>query len=294
MIPHYVCSKARLTKVTNGIWFQKWSTSKKGGKQSIYSNDIGGTDYLNVYIIRIPGLCADLSVDPRHDAPGYIAFIRFEKSDNTQISAEQRKFEWYRANVLLPLIELCCVKYYGWVAGTDIPNDLTACCWCDGANIHLNAITSKRLKYVDKTNKIVTCKHSISRTAVEQACSISPIFRLIKAMSKSITTESTPSMGLKLIVQNIFKDLRRDNKLLLSPTKEGGLNNFHSSYPTIITKATITYDIKSGFIYNGMADNASYTTPDMMAILNTCKTKKSYNQQSKQWNRILKSYTRIK
>ena len=101
-------------------------------------------------------------------------------------------------------------------------------------------------------------------------------------------------MGLKLIIQNVFKDLRRDNKLLLNPTKEGALNNFLSSFPTIITKVTTTSAIKSGFIYNGMVDDVSYTTPDMMVILNMCKTKKSYNQQNKQWNRILIYYTRIK
>ena len=115
-------------------WYlvQKKSTSKQGGKQSIYSNNIGGTDHFNslcvrlnvtinalgpmdtpsisvtgisseelplhvcplvVYIIRIPGLCDGLSVCPIHDAPGYIALVRCEKSYKTQISAEQRSFE---------------------------------------------------------------------------------------------------------------------------------------------------------------------------------------------------------
>ena len=81
-----------------------------------------------VYIICIPGLCVGSSVDPRHDDPGYIAFVGCEKSFKTQISAEQRNFEWYKTNVLLPCIELCRVKYYGWVSVTYIPNDLNACC----------------------------------------------------------------------------------------------------------------------------------------------------------------------
>ena len=211
----------------------KKSISKQGGKQSIYSNDNGGTDHLNglrvkltvtinalglmaapfisvtrisreklpldvrpsgVYIIRIPGLCSGLSVDPRHDASGYITFVRCEKNVKTQISAEQRSFEWYRTNVLFPFIELSRVKYYGWVTGTYIPNDLTTCYWCDGANVQFNTIKSKRLKDVDKTKKVVTCKHSRSRTAVEQACDTSPIFRSIKVISQNITTESAPYM----------------------------------------------------------------------------------------------------
>ena len=105
------------------------------------------------YVIRIPGLCAGSSVDPIHDAPGYITFVRYEKSDKTQISAEQRNIEWYRTNILLPFIELCHVKYYGWVTGTYIPNDLAAYYWCDGANAQLNTITSKRLTYIDTSKK---------------------------------------------------------------------------------------------------------------------------------------------
>ena len=103
---------------------------------------------------------------------------------------------------------------------------------------------------------------------------MSPILRLINAISKNMTTENTPFMGLTLIVQNVFKDLKRDNKLMLSPTKEDALNNSLSSYPTIITKDISMSSIKSGFIYNNMMDDHTYTTPEMMAILNTCKTKK--------------------
>ena len=138
-------------------------TDKQSGKQSVYSNDIGGTDHLNgfrvrltvaintlglmsaplisttgvsreellldgyssgAYIIHILGLCAGLSVDPRHDTPGYIVFVRCEKSDKTQISAEQRNFQWYRSNIILPFIEMCHVKYYDWTFGTS-QNTLT-------------------------------------------------------------------------------------------------------------------------------------------------------------------------
>ena len=125
---------------------------KQSGKQSVYSNNIGGPDQLNslcvrlnvtvnslglmaapfiivtgisreklplykcllsVYIICIPGFCAGSSVGPGYIAPGYVAFVRGEKSSNTQTSSKQRNFEWYRTNILLPFIEICCTKYYG-------------------------------------------------------------------------------------------------------------------------------------------------------------------------------------
>ena len=61
---------------------------------------------------------------------------------------------------------------------------------------------------------------------------------------------------------------------MLSPTKEGGINDFLSSYPTIIAKSISTSAIKSGLIYNDMMDDHTYTTPNMVEILNTCKIKK--------------------
>ena len=128
---------------------KKDNTGKQCSKHATYSNDIGGTDNLNgvrvkitvtinaldiiaapsisvtvisreelpldmcpsgLYIIRIPSLCAGSSVDPRHDAPGYISFVSCEKSNNTQTTSEQRNFEWYKTNILLPFINLCRVK----------------------------------------------------------------------------------------------------------------------------------------------------------------------------------------
>ena len=66
------------------------------------------------------------------------------------------------------------------------------------------------------------------------------MFRSIKTISKNVKIENILFMGLKLIVQKIFKNLNRDNKLMLSPTKEGVLDNFLSLYSTIITKTTTT------------------------------------------------------
>ena len=88
-----------------------------------------------------------------------------------------------------------------------------------------------------------------------------------------MTTENAPFMGLKLIVHKVCKDLKHDNELMLSLKKESALNNFLSSYPTIIIKGTTTSAIKNSSIYNSMVDDGSYTNPDMMDILNTCKNK---------------------
>ena len=105
------------------------------------------------------------------------------------------------------------------------------------------------------------CKNYRSRTTVDQACDTRPISRSIKAISKKNTTENALFMGLKLTIQNLFKDLKLDNKIILSPTKEGALNNFLPSYPSIITNATTTSAIKSGFVYNDIVNDKATQPP---------------------------------
>ena len=41
----------------------------------------------------------------RNAAVGYVAFIRTEKGEVSGKTSEQRNFEWYRENVLLPFIK---------------------------------------------------------------------------------------------------------------------------------------------------------------------------------------------
>ena len=175
----------------------------------MYGNDKGGTDHLNglrvritftmnatgmlaatfitvtgladrelpkktclsgVFHLKIPGLCAGAAQDLRHDAVGYLAMYRRERCTVSGTTAEQRNFSYYRKCILLPFISLVRERLYGWKPGTPIPDALTAVCWNDGANVQLNSIVSEEQQIHDAKMKIITNKHSASRTAVEQPC----------------------------------------------------------------------------------------------------------------------------
>ena len=73
---------------------------------------------------------------------------------------------------------------------------------------------------MDSISKIVTCKHSRSRTAVEQACDVCPMFRSIKAISRITTAEIKPNHGLKALVHNAIKTLSADKIFQLSSVKK--------------------------------------------------------------------------
>lgn len=51
-----------------------------------------------------------------------------------------------------------------------IPDELSAVCWCDGANTQLVAITNEEKQKEGAANKMYTRNHSAERTSVEQAC----------------------------------------------------------------------------------------------------------------------------
>ena len=282
-------------------------------KQSYFSNDTGGTDNKNglrvrltftlngvgmmaapfitvtgitekelprntcpsgVYILSIPGLCSGGNTDVRNDAVGHVAFVRSERGAVSGKTSEQRNFEWYRENVLLPFIKNIRRVLYQHDINTPIPDELSAVAWCDGALTQLASITNESQQIDDAANKISTCKHSAARTAVEQAADCCPIFRSIKKISKSITREDVPHLGLQRIVENEFRRLENKGILKLASKKLGSLIDFISCYPTILSKAAPHNAATARFIDNGMIDAKSYSYPDIDSLVKTCKTTK--------------------
>ena len=69
---------------------------------------------------------------------------------------------------------------------TEIPDFLTAVSWMDGANGQIKKITSVESLREDEKQKIKTCKHSASRTAVEQAADCGPMFKLMKRLVREM------------------------------------------------------------------------------------------------------------
>ena len=127
-----------------------------------------------VCIISIPGLFAGGNMDVRNDAMEYVAFVRPEKGEVSGKTSEQRNFEWYIENVLLPFVNNIRRVLYQHDKNSPIPDELSAVAWCDGANTQLAAITNKSQQKEDAANKISTCEHSAAITAVEQGCRLLP------------------------------------------------------------------------------------------------------------------------
>mmetsp|Transcript_22410 Transcript_22410/g.25830 ORF Transcript_22410/g.25830 Transcript_22410/m.25830 type:complete len:192 (-) Transcript_22410:151-726(-) len=74
----------------------------------------------------IPSLCVGSSQDLRHNAVGYVSFLRGNTTHPEGKTTDQINFEYYREAVLIPFITTIREKLFGHSPGTDIPIELTA------------------------------------------------------------------------------------------------------------------------------------------------------------------------
>ena len=63
--------------------------------------------------IEVPGLCVGAGQDLRHEAIGYVAFIRANSNSASGKTTDIRNFEFYRDEVLIPFVSLIREKVYG-------------------------------------------------------------------------------------------------------------------------------------------------------------------------------------
>ena len=141
-----------------------------------------------------------------------------------------------------------------WLHRITSPFNGTCCSWCGGDQSQLKTITNGINQSTNAINKIVSCKHSVSRTSVEQACDTCPVFCSFKSISKSVTNATLPAFGLKSSLGCEFSKLKAEGKLNLKSLKESALLDFLSFYPSIISKAVPTGAVLCEFIDNGMID----------------------------------------
>ena len=111
-----------------------------------------------------------------------------ERNSATQKTSEELNFEYYRKKILVPFVIKMRELLYDFKSTTNVPADYTAVCWNDGANTQLAAVVNELQQTIDEELKIITNKHSASRTAVEQACDMASCFRSINTHLKTHTT----------------------------------------------------------------------------------------------------------
>lgn len=142
----------------------------------------------DIITIEVLSLTAGSHQNVYCSGSGFITFVRGNytidngtQSDNHEIdeslddtteklSKESQIAEIYHRIVYYPFIRNIRISKYGHSGNDeDISDHLQAVSWMDGCNAQLKLITSEANHEKERSLKITCCKHSASRTAMEQA-----------------------------------------------------------------------------------------------------------------------------
>ena len=117
--------------------------------------------------------------------------------------------------------------------------------------------------------KIETCKHSAARTALEQACDVSPIFRDLKRLIHLLLDYDVNVKENKW-TRDLDTNIRE-----LGMQMDGSKIKLLIAVIIVLPKCMITAftsrNIRAGFLGNGMIDQMSGTVPDSLKCLETLR-----------------------
>ena len=152
----------------------------------------------DMLIFQVAGLCIGGSGVGANEQEGYIVF--------TRSGHDQKRFEFYQSNVLLPFINSLRKEYSNSDIsdGISIPDELTAAAWCDGDLPQMNAVVNNHNLFTEM--KVIANKQNAARTGVEQPADLAKVFVIFKQQNRSYTvTDIDPSWHpMKMRVTKAF------------------------------------------------------------------------------------------
>ena len=178
--------------------------------------------------IPVPGLTVGFMQDICSSGEGFISFVRGnnelnersvskDNRDDTnslqqdseantglpieRLSKEALQTEKYRRLVYHPFIckiRDICYDYNG--PDEECPKELTAVSWFDGCGSQLRPLVTESNMKKERQMKIICCKHSAARTAVEQAADTGAMFKTLKYLLRQIYT---PTAGNNSVYHNL-------------------------------------------------------------------------------------------
>ena len=192
------------------------------------------------------------------------------------ISKESRVAKIYREQVYYPFLKEIRIFDYDMDPDTkEIPSNLTAVSWMDGCHGQLKLTTTEKVLKVEKNLKIITCKHSPARTAVEQASDVGPMFLLMKGTMRKMPCETVSNTPLYTRINNKLSTLEdqsdpENQDIVILPThKKNAILEGLSKLPAAMATSYTSSNIKSAFRDNGQIDETNGCVPSLKNILGT-------------------------
>jgi hypothetical protein len=199
-----------------------------------------------------------------------------DSTKDSSLSKESRVAKIYRTNVYHPFIQRIRKNHYDMESdNNEIPDNLTAVSWMDGCHGQLKLITTEDILKKEKELKIVSCKHSAARTAVEQAADVGPMFKVVKSCVKKMHTSDSENSPIFFRISTLLNDLEdttdasNGRVVLLPKHKKDAITVGLSKLPIAMASAFTSSNIQSAFRDNGMIDESNQVIPNVEHMLGT-------------------------
>ncbi|CAB9496116.1 hypothetical protein SEMRO_1_G000930.1 [Seminavis robusta] len=199
-------------------------------------------------------------------------FVMFVRNDDDKLT-EKVKVEAFLDRCLFPFVSRLRQKR-GWQPGTPVPDSMTFVTWLDGEMAQLATTVDPGMIGKLNHSKIIVNKQSAARSAVEQPCDASPIFKHMHLLSKECTMIDVEkgACDYKDSVVGIFGVAKETAGLNLASHRLAACVDFIACYPKNATKAVNTESVSAGFADVGMLGKSrrtEYAFPSLHGMIHT-------------------------
>ena len=201
-------------------------------------------------------------------------FYVVNEQQSDTYSKESKIAQLYQEKVYYPFINCIRRKKYNYNGDIDdIPSYLQCVSWMDGCNSQLRLITSEENMKREMKMRIVCCKHSAARTAVEQAADTGAMFKHLKKIVRTTENPFNANNSIHHHIQQCFEQLHNNapdgDSLHLPSHKRKAILFTISKLPIAASRAYADHVIKKAFMLNGQLDIDNQVVPSLDNCLNT-------------------------
>ena len=205
-------------------------------------------------------------INPRNKEVGHMCLI----GNNVP----QKFFDWFSENVTYQTVKNIRNRFNPLSTSNTEEGELSinqeVCIWGDSYIPYAQHMMAPECVKVSMKRSICFVKIGAKITKTSQPLNLAPFFKILKKSGRDMTTvvRETP---LSIIVDIIFKKLRKDKLLVFLGLKEKVLKDFISTSPEMISASFSKHSLIQSFVSSGMIDDKTKTCADIYVLINSFK-----------------------
>ena len=218
-------------------------------------------------VVPIKGLSINGHIDPRNQELGYLCLI------GTNVP-QKHFFAWFMENITYPTVVNIRKGFNPLSSVEELTENVSSqeevCMWGDSDIPYLQQMTSPDRIATSIKRGIFFAKIGAKITETSQPLDLGPFFKVLKKSGRHMTSVGMSS-PLTILVDIIFKKMRREKVLVLAPLKENALKDCVSTAPIMFSSAFNKDSLTKSFVDSGMLDDKTKSCPDLNGLIRSFK-----------------------